>query len=84
MTATLELTRRLIDLPSLTPDDAGCQQLLAERLLPLGFEEEVLQFGDVRNVIFTHGKQAGGQPSLWFLGHTDVVPSGPEIGRAHV
>jgi len=78
MCATLDLTRALIERPSLTPDDAGCQRLLAERLEPLGFEVEWLPFGSVSNVIFTHG-HAGGQdePSLWFLGHTDVVPTGP-------
>lgn len=74
MSATLELTRALIELASVTPDDAGCQQLLVDRLEPLGFETEWFQFGDVSNVLFTHG-QAG--PSLWFLGHTDVVPPGP-------
>ena len=78
MGATLELTRDLINLPSLTPEDAGCQSLLAERLEPLGFEIEWLSFGKVKNVIFTHGKTNGpDHPSLWFLGHTDVVPPGP-------
>jgi len=78
MSATLELTRTLIDLASLTPDDAGCQRLLADRLEPLGFNAEWFQFGDVSNVIFTHGDDGSGtQPSLWFLGHTDVVPPGP-------
>lgn len=75
MGATLELACALIEKPSLTPDDAGCQHLLAERLEPLGFEVEWLPFGKVSNVIFTHGRSD--QPSLWFLGHTDVVPSGP-------
>ena len=78
MGATLDLARALIERPSLTPDDAGCQQLLAERLAPLGFEAEWLPFGKVGNVIFTHGAGAGPDaPSLWFLGHTDVVPPGP-------
>lgn len=74
MDATLELASALIDLPSLTPDDAGCQQLLADRLHALGFDIEWLPFGDVSNVLFTHGQA---EPSLWFLGHTDVVPAGP-------
>lgn len=74
MGATLELARALIELPSLTPADAGCQALLAERLEPLGFVVEWLPFGEVKNVIFTHGQA---EPSLWFLGHTDVVPAGP-------
>ena len=75
---TLDLSRALIELVSITPNDAGCQRLLADRLVPQGFDVEWLPFGDVSNVIFTHG-QAGdrSQPSLWFLGHTDVVPTGP-------
>ena len=78
MSATLELTRTLIERASQTPDDAGCQQLLAARLEPLGFHTEWFQFNDVTNVIFTHGQVSGdGGPSLWFLGHTDVVPPGP-------
>ena len=78
MSATLELTRALIELASVTPDDAGCQRLLAGRLEPQGFDVEWFRFGDVSNVLFTHGKaddQVG--PSIWFLGHTDVVPPGP-------
>ena len=78
MGATLDLTRALIELPSPTPDDGGCQRLLARRLEPLGFETEWLPFGKVSNVIFTHGQASGpDEPSLWFLGHTDVVPPGP-------
>lgn len=78
MGATLELARALIELPSLTPDDAGCQRLLAGRLQALGFEVEWLPFGKVSNVIFTHGRAKGPEePSFWFLGHTDVVPPGP-------
>jgi succinyl-diaminopimelate desuccinylase len=78
MSKTLELTRALIERPSLTPDDAGCQVLLAERLEPLGFKAEWLHFGKVKNVIFTHGEvNQADEPSLWFLGHTDVVPTGP-------
>ena len=74
MRPTLELSCALIERASVTPDDAGCQRLLADRLEPLGFNTEWIQFGDVSNVIFTHGQAA---PSLWFLGHTDVVPPGP-------
>jgi len=74
MGPTLELTCELIERASLTPDDAGCQRLLADRLEPLGFNAEWFQFGDVTNVVFTHGQA---EPSLWFLGHTDVVPPGP-------
>lgn len=74
MSATLDLTRSLIELESLTPDDAGCQKLLADRLTPLGFEVAWFPFGDVTNVLYTHGR---GEPAFWFLGHTDVVPPGP-------
>ena len=78
MGATLDLARALIELPSPTPDDGGCQRLLAKRLEPQGFKSEWLPFGEVSNVIFTHGHANGpDQPSLWFLGHTDVVPPGP-------
>ncbi len=74
MSATLELTRDLIARRSLTPDDAGCQQLVAQRLLAVGFEAEWFHCNDVTNVLLTRG---AGSPSLWFLGHTDVVPTGP-------
>ena len=77
MTATLELARSLIELASVTPEDAGCQRLLADRLEPLGFDTEWFPFGDVSNVLFTHGRYDTDAPSLWFLGHTDVVPPGP-------
>jgi len=82
MSPTLELSCALIDLASITPDDAGCQQLLADRLEAQGFTTEWFQFGDVSNVLFTHGEPHGDTdgeagPSIWFLGHTDVVPTGP-------
>jgi succinyl-diaminopimelate desuccinylase len=72
---TLELTCELIRRRSVTPDDAGCMELIAERLLPQGFTLEQLDFGDTRNLYMRHGTEA---PLLVFLGHTDVVPSGPE------
>jgi succinyl-diaminopimelate desuccinylase len=75
MSKVLELTRELTARPSVTPDDAGCQRLIADRLLPLGFNVEWFLCGKVSNVLFTRGQ---GSPSLWFLGHTDVVPPGPE------
>lgn len=74
MSATLALTRQLIALRSLTPADAGCQQLLAERLAPLGFQCETLQFGEVTNLWARRGSTA---PLLVFAGHSDVVPTGP-------
>ena len=75
MEPTLELAQQLIRLPSVTPEDAGCQTLLAERLAPLGFSAEWLAFGNVRNLWLRRGSQA---PLLVFAGHTDVVPPGPE------
>ena len=74
MSATLELSRALIARPSVTPDDQGCQQLLAERLQALGFVIEHLRFGDVDNLWARHGSDA---PLFVFAGHTDVVPPGP-------
>jgi succinyl-diaminopimelate desuccinylase len=75
MDSVLELTRELTARPSVTPDDAGCQRLICERLLPLGFGVEWFYCGEVSNVLLTRGT---GSPSFWFLGHTDVVPPGPE------
>jgi succinyl-diaminopimelate desuccinylase len=74
MNDTLTLTCDLIRRPSLTPDDAGCMELLAARLEPLGFRVEWLDSGDTRNLWVRHGTD---RPILAFLGHTDVVPPGP-------
>ncbi len=71
----LELTRALIQRRSVTPDDAGCQQLIASLLAPAGFTAEHMRFGDVDNLWLRRG---GEGPVLVFAGHTDVVPSGPE------
>jgi succinyl-diaminopimelate desuccinylase len=72
--ATLQLTKHLIARSSVTPDDAGCQQLLAEKLSPLGFHIEHLRFGEVDNLWARRGKS---EPLFVFAGHTDVVPTGP-------
>lgn len=72
---TLSLARELISRRSVTPDDAGCQPLLAERLEPLGFLAERYRFGDVDNLWLRRGN---GGPLFVFAGHTDVVPPGPE------
>ncbi|HVI24789.1 MAG TPA: succinyl-diaminopimelate desuccinylase [Xanthomonadaceae bacterium] len=74
MSEVLNLARELILRPSVTPDDAGCQPLLAQRLARAGFACEALRFGEVDNLWATHGS---GGPVLVFLGHTDVVPAGP-------
>ncbi len=71
----LALTCELIGRRSLTPDDAGCQTLLAGRLQRAGFACEHLRFGAVDNLWATHGEGDG--PTLVLLGHTDVVPPGP-------
>jgi len=75
MSATLELTKDLISRPSVTPEDFGCQQLLADRLSAIGFTVEYLRFGDTDNIWARRGTEG---PLLTFAGHTDVVPTGPE------
>src|SRR5690606_11634042 len=72
--SVLALARALIARPSVTPDDAGCQALVAERLARAGFACESLRYGAVDNLWATHGS---GAPVLVLLGHTDVVPPGP-------
>ncbi|EKU24952.1 succinyl-diaminopimelate desuccinylase [Xanthomonas graminis] len=74
MSDVVDLTCELIARPSVTPDDAGCQELIAQRLARAGFAIERLRFGDVDNLWATHGS---GAPVLALLGHTDVVPPGP-------
>ena len=74
MSHTLELTKELISRDSVTPEDKGCQLLLAERLSAIGFEIEHLRFGDTDNIWARRG-QTG--PVFAFACHTDVVPSGP-------
>ncbi|WP_133718990.1 succinyl-diaminopimelate desuccinylase [Methylocaldum gracile] len=74
MSDTLDLTVELIRRPSVTPDDAGCMDLIAAKLEPYGFKTEWLNFADTRNIWLRRGESA---PLLCFLGHTDVVPAGP-------
>ncbi|MBI3221945.1 MAG: succinyl-diaminopimelate desuccinylase [Nitrosomonadales bacterium] len=74
MSATLELAKALIARRSLTPDDAGCQDILIERLQKLGFSIERMRFGNVDNFWARRGTTG---PVVVFAGHTDVVPSGP-------
>jgi succinyl-diaminopimelate desuccinylase len=75
MSEVLDLTCDLIRRRSVTPEDAGCLPLIGGRLQRAGFHVEHLRYGEVDNLWATHGT-AG--PTLAFLGHTDVVPSGPE------
>ncbi|WP_448555559.1 succinyl-diaminopimelate desuccinylase [Thalassotalea montiporae] len=69
----IELAKALIARESVTPEDAGCQSLMAERLAPLGFDIESLVFEDTTNMWARKGQQ---QPLFCFAGHTDVVPPG--------
>jgi succinyl-diaminopimelate desuccinylase len=71
---SLALTEALIRRPSVSPEDQGCLQIIAERLGACGFRVEHLPFGPVENLWALHG-EAG--PLLCFAGHTDVVPTGP-------
>lgn len=71
---TLHLAAELISRPSVTPEDAGCQALIAARLAAIGFRCEALRFGAVENLWAVHGSTG---PLFVFAGHTDVVPPGP-------
>lgn len=71
---TLQLTRELISRSSVTPDDAGCNELLMQRLQRIGFDCEPMNFDEVQN-FWARTRDAG--PVLCFAGHTDVVPTGP-------
>jgi succinyl-diaminopimelate desuccinylase len=73
-TAVLDLTKELIRRQSVTPEDAGCQQLMAQRLEALGFTIESMFFEDTLNLWARKGQ---GKPLFCFAGHTDVVPTGP-------
>ncbi|GBL46498.1 N-succinyl-L,L-diaminopimelate desuccinylase [Sulfuriferula multivorans] len=74
MTDTLALTQQLISRRSNTPDDAGCQALMQERLAPLGFRFETISSNGVINLWARRGDTS---PVVCFAGHTDVVPTGP-------
>ena len=74
MEKTLALCCELIRHPSVTPDDAGCQALMMDRLAALGFSCTALRFGEVDNFWAERGNDG---PILVFAGHTDVVPTGP-------
>ena len=75
MAETLQLLKQLIERPSVTPHDAGCQAILMNRLTSAGFQCKNLPFEEVTNFWAWHGEE---QPSLIFAGHTDVVPPGNE------
>jgi len=76
LSPTLDLAQQLISRPSVTPADAGCCALVAQRLEPLGFKAEIMPFGDVTNLwAVREGGRPG--PTLVLAGHVDVVPPGP-------
>ena len=70
----LELAQELIRRRSVTPEDGGCQDLIAARLAVAGFKCEPMRFGEVSNL---WARRGSGRPLLCFAGHTDVVPTGP-------
>jgi len=75
MSPLIELAKQLIARPSITPHDAGCQQIIQKHLEKIGFHCEAMRFGDVDNLWARLGTAA---PLFVFAGHTDVVPPGPE------
>ncbi|MGX5652759.1 succinyl-diaminopimelate desuccinylase [Hydrogenophaga borbori] len=79
MTDTLRLAEALIALPSVTPRDSGCLDLIAARLRAIGFQCERLDSGpdDFRVSNLWARRGSGQRPTLVFAGHTDVVPTGP-------
>ena len=74
MTKTLGLAKKLIGKSSVTPEDKGCQEIMINRIKPLGFDVEIMSFGDVQNF---YAKRGNTSPLIVFAGHTDVVPPGP-------
>lgn len=74
MSDTLDLAKTLISRPSITPNDHGCQEIIAQYLKPLGFNIEAMKFGEVENLWARYGTEG---PLFVFAGHTDVVPTGP-------
>jgi succinyl-diaminopimelate desuccinylase len=74
VSAALELAKLLIARPSVTPDDAGCQPLIAQRLAGAGFHAESFDRNGTRNLWLQRGHN---RPLFVFVGHTDVVPTGP-------
>ncbi len=75
VSATVQLAMDLVGRRSITPEDAGCQAAIAEKLAHLGFTIEPMRFGDVDNLWARRGTQG---PLFVFAGHTDVVPPGDE------
>ncbi len=76
LSPSVALCQTLIQRDTVTPKDAACQQLISERLEPLGFKAEHIDAGGVTNTWLRRGTEA---PLFCFAGHTDVVPTGPEV-----
>ena len=70
----LGLAKELIARRSVTPEDGGCQELIAKRLAAAGFKCEPMKFGQVSNL---WARRGSARPLVCFAGHTDVVPTGP-------
>ena len=81
MSEPVDLALDLIKRQSVSPEDAGCMEIVAKHLKPYDFKVEWLNFNDTKNIWLRRGDQA---PLFVFLGHTDVVPSGPiDAWRSH-
>ncbi|QCU90201.1 succinyl-diaminopimelate desuccinylase [Thiomicrorhabdus sediminis] len=80
MSETITLAQQLIQIDSITPEDKGCQHMIADYLSALGFNTEHMRFADVDNIWSRKGLDS---PCLVFAGHTDVVPTGPADAWTH-
>ena len=74
MSETINLAQKLIKIDSVTPEDKGCQAVISDYLTPLGFNIEMMPFGEVSNL---WARKGDASPFIVFAGHTDVVPTGP-------
>ena len=72
---TLELAQKLISIKSISPNDKGCFKIIKDEISGLGFKVEVSSYSNVENLLAKYGSKG---KIFCFLGHTDVVPSGPE------
>ena len=80
MSETIDLAKKLLTIDSVTPEDKGCQSIIADYLTALGFKNESMQFEEVTNLWARKGMES---PVLVFAGHTDVVPTGPVESWEH-
>jgi len=80
MSETIQLAQKLIKINSVTPNDNGCQEIIADYISALGFNIEKMPFEEVDNIWARRGTE---EPLIVFAGHTDVVPTGPEEHWTH-